>query len=132
MEIIDYYLACDNICKEYNVSHQLSRHIFNFEIENIKKLVVEKKKKQDLEILNKMITTRCIEIEKKMKLFPEESKVLIIHLTDLKHRLFTIEELKDNMIPMIDKFNTKLQFSHYCCGRKGVMFVEILYSLNDI
>ena len=127
MEIIDYYLACDNICKRHNISNYLSRHIFNFEIENIKKLVVEKKKKQDLEILNKLITTRCIHIEKNMDLFPEESKVLTIHLTDLKHGLFTIEELKDIMIPMIDKFNTKLQFSHYCCDRKGVLFIQIYY-----
>tara|TARA_B100000161_G_scaffold23529_1_gene13919 strand:+ start:4499 stop:4882 length:384 start_codon:yes stop_codon:yes gene_type:complete len=127
MEIIDYYLACDNICKHHNISSYLSRHIFNFEIENIKKLVVEKKKKQDLEILNKLITTKCIQIEKNMDLFPQESKVLTIHLTDLKHRLFTIEELKDIMIPMIDKFNTKLQFSHYCCDRKGVLFIQIYY-----
>ena len=127
MEIIDYYLACDNICKHHNISSYLSRHIFNFEIENIKKLVVEKKKKQDLEILKKLITTRCIHIEKNMDLFPEETKALTIHLTDLKHRLFNIDELKNIMIAMINKFNTKLQFSHYCCDRKGVMFLQIYY-----
>ena len=130
MEIIDYYLACDNICKEYNVSHQLSRHIFNFEIENIKKLIVEKKKEEDLEILNKLITTRCIQIEKNMKVFPEETKPLTVHITDLKHRLFNKKELKDIVIRMINKFNTKLQFSHYCCDGKGLMFLQIYYSLD--
>ena len=62
-----------------------------------------------------------------MDLFPEETKALTIHLTDLKHRLFNIDELKNIMIAMINKFNTKLQFSHYCCDRKGVMFLQIYY-----
>ena len=130
MEIIDYYLACDNICKEYNVSHQLSRHIFNFEIEHIIKIIVDKKKEEDLEILNKLITTRCIQIEKNMKLFPEETKTLTVHITDLKNQLFNKKELKDIMISMINKFNTKLQFSHYCCDGKGLMFLQIYYSLD--
>lgn len=132
MEIIDYYLAYYSICKQYNISNCLSRHIFNFEIKNIKKLVVEKKKEEDLEILNKFITTRCIQIEKVMKRFPEETESLTVHRTDLKHRLFNKKELRDIMIFLINKFNTKLQFSHYCCGGKGVMFTENRYYLNRL
>lgn len=130
MEIIDYYLAFDNICKHYNISTYLSRHIFNFEIENIKKLIVEKKKEEDLEILNNLITRKCIQIEKGMNNVPQEMRGLTIHIYDLKHKLFNKKELKDIMIPLINKFNTKLQFSHYCCEGEGVMFIQICYSLD--
>ena len=47
MEIINYYSAFDNVCKNYNIPNDISRYIFNFEIENLKKKIIEKKKNKD-------------------------------------------------------------------------------------
>ena len=44
MNITDYYLACNNVCKNYNIPNDISRYIFDFEIENIKKKLLKKKK----------------------------------------------------------------------------------------
>ena len=50
MEIINYYSAFDNVCKNYNIPNDISRYIFNFEIENLKKKIIEKKKKSRFKI----------------------------------------------------------------------------------
>ena len=44
MNVTDYYLAYNTVCKNYNIPNDISRYIFNFEIENVKKKLLKKKK----------------------------------------------------------------------------------------
>ena len=39
MNVTDYYLAYNTVCKNYNIPNDISRYIFNFEIENVKKKI---------------------------------------------------------------------------------------------
>lgn len=131
MELIDYYSAFDNVCKNYNLSNNLSRYIFDFEIENIKKKITEEKKNKD----SKFLLIKVLEINVKIKnqlllqipdplQYKRKCISFTMHKTDLPNKSLNIYEIKDLIIDFIKSFDVDLKFSHYCCEGKGVMFEQ--------
>ena len=136
MNVTDYYLAYNTVCKNYNIPNDISRYIFNFEIENVKKKIIEKKKNQDSKFLFIKVQEINIKIKKQMFLqmiecpLKREYISFTVHETDLPHKSLNIYEIKDLIIDFIKSFEIDLKFSHYCCGGTGAMFEQdkcILY-----
>ena len=53
-----------------------------------------------------------------------------VHETELPNKSLNIYEIKDLIIDFIKTFDIDLKFSHFCCGKTGVMFEQdkcILY-----
>tara|TARA_Y100000816_G_scaffold285824_1_gene266015 strand:- start:1636 stop:2046 length:411 start_codon:yes stop_codon:yes gene_type:complete len=136
MNITDYYLACNNVCKNYNIPNDISRYIFDFEIENIKKKITEEKKDKDSKFLFIKVQLINIKIQKQMFLQMLECPLkreyirVSVHETELPNKSLNIYEIKDLIIDFIKTFDIDLKFSHFCCGKTGVMFEQdkcILY-----
>ena len=134
MELIDYYLAFDNVCKNYNLSNNLSRYIFDFEIGNIKKKITEEKKDKDSKFLLIKVLEINVKIKKQLLLqipdplrYKRECIRFTMHKTDLPNKSLNIYEIKDLIIDFIKSFDVDLKFSHYCCGKTGVMFEQDKY-----
>ena len=131
MNITDYYLACNNVCKNYNISNDISRYIFDFEIE-----ITEEKKDKDSKFLFIKVQLINIKIQKQMFLqmlecpLKREYITFSVHETELPNKSLNIYEIKDLIIDFIKTFDVDLKFSHFCCGKTGVMFEQdkcILY-----
>lgn len=134
MELIDYYSAFDNVCKNYNLSNNLSRYIFDFEIENIKKKITEEKKNKDSKFLLIKVLEINVKIKKQLLLqipdplrYKRECIRFTMHKADLPNKSLNVYEIKDLIIDFIKTFDVDLKFSHYCCGKNGVMFEQDKY-----